>query len=164
MILILSLIFSVLCADDAPIKNIVSEQLKNEQEVILKNKIWLSHLETELKKYIKDGMVEKENCVRQNIATLRTIDYSYNWVLEGLKGLNTSEVRMNLIESLDRVKYLNKLFSDRTLKIEECNLKYTKNVVEPGNEMIKYNVGYKKDITRDLAIPEEYQGARAPFR
>jgi len=150
---------------DSIIVNVLSEQISREEDRVIRNRALLAYLEGKLKKYVKDGIIEKEDCIRQNISALRTIDYAYTWALEQLKDADVKEVRMKLIETLDRAKYLNKMFADRTLKIEECNLKYAKNSLAPGNEMIKYVVSYRKEpIKNELIIPEEYQAARSPFR
>lgn len=151
--------------NDKVMKALIAVQIKDEEDMVISNRAWLKHLEEELKMFVKNGIVEEEDCIRQNISALRAIDHSYNWVLDQLKDIDTNEIRLGLIEKLDRVEYLNKMFADRALRIEECNLKYAKNDAGSGNEIIKYSVGHKKEpVRRELLIPEEYKAARSPFR
>ena len=151
--------------DNDVVRELIIEQIQKEEEKILKNRVLLHNLEISLNNAIERGMVEKEKCIRQSITSLRTINYVYNWVLNQIEKMDYSNVRLSSVESMDRIKYLNKLFMDVNYKIDDCYLKNIKTGLVGTNEMTKYAVDRRSDIIKqDLVVKEEYKAARCPFR
>jgi len=146
--------------------NIISQEITREEDKILRNKAVLKNTENELGLTRRHGLVEKENCIRQGVSALRMIDYVYNWILEQVKNTKYDDIKLSTIQKLDRMRYLNKMFTDNTLKIEECKFKISVRNKDFKNEMINDRTAdVKKDPIRvDIAIPEDYPAARAPFR
>ena len=152
--------------NDKVFLNILSQEVGREEDKILRNKAVLKNTENDLDLTIKHGLVEKESCIRQGVSSLRTIDYVYNWVLEQVKGIKYDDVKLSTIQILDRMRYLNKMFTDNTLSIEECKFKITARNKDFKNEMIndRSAENKKEAIKVDVAIPEDYPAARVPFR
>jgi hypothetical protein len=145
--------------------DILSQEMKKEKSKIIRNKVILKNTEEDLIMTVKHGLVEKELCVRQGISSLRTMDYAYNWMLEQTENLKFDDVKLNSIRALNRMRHMNKMFSDRTLKIEECKLKLLAKSKDMKNEMISDRADTKVKITNDeLGIPYDYPAARSPFR
>ena len=152
--------------NDKVFLNILFQEVGREEDKILRNKAVLKNMESDLDLTIKNGLVEKELCIRQGVSALRSIDYVYNWVLEQIKAIKYDDVKLSTIQTLDRMRYLNKMFTDNTLKIEECKFKITAKNKDLKNEMINDRPSEtKKDAIRvDVTIPEDYPAARVPFR
>ena len=86
-------------------------------------------------------------------------------MLNQIETMNYDEVRLGTIESVDRIKYINKLFMDINYRIDDCYLKNVKVTIAGSNDMTKYAVDNRSDIIRQsLSVPEEFQAARSPFR
>lgn len=151
--------------DNDAVKDLLLEQVQKEEEIIKKNRVLLHNREVALNNAIERGIVDKEKCIRQSISALRTINHVYNWMLNQIETMNYDEVRLSTIESVDRVKYINKLFMDINYRIDDCYLKNVKVTIAGSNEMTKYAVDNRSDIIRQsLSVPEEFQAARSPFR
>ncbi len=151
--------------DDKVFLDILSQEIKIEENKIIRNKVILKNTEQDLDLTIRHGLTEKEFCIRQGISALRTIDYVYNWILEQVSTVKYEQVKLSTIETLDRMRNLNKIFSDRTLRIEECKLKISAKVKNLKNEMISDRVDTKMDVIKNnVEIPVDYPAARAPFR
>ena len=152
--------------DDRIFLDILSQEMGREEGKVLRNKAVLKNTESDLEMTIKHGLIEKESCIRQGVSALRTIDYAYNWVLQQIKSVKYEEVKLSTIQVLDRMRYLNKMFADKTLKIEECKFKISAKNKDFKNEMINDSTtDTKKDAIKvDIAIPEDYPGTRSPFR
>ena len=85
--------------------------------------------------------------------------------MEQVSTVKYEQVKLSTIETLDRMRNLNKIFSDRTLRIEECKLKISAKVKNLKNEMISDRVDTKMDVIKNnVEIPVDYPAARAPFR
>ena len=151
--------------NDKAFLDLLSQEMGREQNKVIRNKMVLKNTEKELDMIVKHGLVEKEFCIRQEISALRTIDYVYNWMLEQVRDVNYNEVKLNAIRVLDRMRHLNKMFADRTLKIEECKLKLSAKSNDMKNEIISDRYNTKVDVTNsELEIPYDYPAARNPFR
>ncbi|MEI6092804.1 MAG: hypothetical protein WCQ47_03885 [bacterium] len=151
--------------NDTVFIDIVSQEMAKEEKNILRNKIVLNKTEKDLDLTIKYGLLEQEQCIRQSVSSLRAVAYVYNWVLEEIKNRQYDEVRLSMIQTLDRIRNLNKVFTDRTLKIEECKLQISTRNRNLKNEMINDRIDTKIDPIRvDVDIPEDYPAARYPFR
>jgi hypothetical protein len=151
--------------DDKVFLDLLSQEMEKEQNKVIRNKMVLKNTEKELDTIVKHGLVEKEFCIRQEISSLRTIDYVYNRMLEQAADVKYSEVKLNVIQVLDRMRHLNKMFADRTLKMEECKLKLSANSNNMKNEIISDRYNTKIDVTKnELEIPYDYPAARNPFR
>jgi hypothetical protein len=141
------------------------EQVKKEEEKIMKNRVLLHNLEVDLSNFMERGLVEKEKCIRQSISALRTINYVYNWMLNQIDSMNYDDIRLRTIENIDRIKYLNKLFMDINYRINDCYLVNINTGITGTNEVTKYAVDNRSEIIRrSLSVPEDFQAARSPFR
>ena len=146
-------------------KDLLYEQVKKEEEKIMKNRVLLHNLEVDLTNVMERGLIEKEKCIRQSISALRTINYVYNWMLNQIDSMNYDDIRLRSIENIDRIKYLNKLFMDINYRIDDCYLKNINTGIAGSNEMTKYAIDNRSEIIRrNLSVPEEFQAARSPFR
>ncbi|MCX6111806.1 MAG: hypothetical protein NTY22_00745 [Proteobacteria bacterium] len=151
--------------NDRAFLDILSQEIVREENKILKNKAVLKNTEDDLGVTVKHGLTEKELCIRQDVSVLRTVDYVYNMVLEQVKDVKYNEVKLNTIQILDRMRYLNKIFADKTLRIEECKFRISAKNKDFKNEMISNRIDTKIDVIKaDIEIPEDYPAARAPFR
>lgn len=147
------------------VKDLLFEQVQKEEEIIKKNRVLLHDREVTLSDAMESGIVDKEKCIRQSISALRTINHVYNWMLNQIETMNYEEIRLGTIESVDRIKYINKLFMDINYRIDDCYLKNVKATIAGTNEMTKYAVDNRSNIIRQsLSVPEEFQAARSPFR
>jgi len=147
------------------VKDLLFEQVQKEEEIIKKNRVLLHNREVSLSNAMDSGIVDKERCIRQSISALRTINHVYNWMLNQIETMNYDDIRLGTIESVDRIKYINKLFMDINYKIDDCYLKNIKVGLTGSNEMTKYAVDNRPDVIRQsLSVPEEFQAARSPFR
>lgn len=147
------------------VKDLLFEQVAKEEETIKKNRVLLHNREVSLSNAMESGIVDREKCIRQSISALRTINHVYNWMLNQIETLNYDDIRLNTIESVDRIKYINKLFQDINYRIDDCFLKNVKVTIAGSNEMTKYAVDNRLNIIRQsLSVPEEFQAARSPFR
>ena len=151
--------------DDTIFLDILSQEMAKEEKNILRNRAILSNTEKDLDLTIKYGLLEQEQCIRQTISSLRSIAYVYNWILEEINIIEYNEVRLSMIQTLDRIRNLNRVFADRTLKIEECKLQISTRNRNLKNEMINDRVDFKADpVKANIGIPEDYPAARSPFR
>ena len=147
------------------VKDLLFEQVQKEQETIKKNRVLLHNREIALSNAADSGIVDREKCIRQGISALRTINHVYNWMQNQIDTMNYSEIRLSSIESVDRMKYINKLFMDINYRIDDCYLKNVKVSLAGSNEMAKYATDNRSDIIRQsLSVPEEFQAARSPYR
>jgi len=146
-------------------KDLLYEKVKKEEENIKKNRVLLHDLEISLTNAVENGIVEKEKCIRDNISALRTINHVYNWMMNQIDSMNYAEMRLSTIESFDRIKYLNKLFTDINYRVNDCYFKNVKPGIVVPNEITKYAIDNRSGIIKQgLDVPEEYQAARSPFR
>ena len=151
--------------DNDAVKDILLEKVKKEAEIIKKNRVLLHNREVSLSNAVESGIIDKENCIRQSISALRTINHVYNWMLNQIESMNYDDTRLGTIESVDRIKYINKLFMDINYRIDDCYLKNIKVTIAGSNEMAKYAVDNRSDVIKQgLSVPEEFEAARSPFR
>ena len=147
------------------VKDLLFEQVQKETETIKKNRILLHNREIALSDAIESGIVDREKCIRQSISALRTINHVYSWMLNQVETMNYEETRLSTIESVDRIKYINRLFMDINYRIDDCYLKNIKVTIAGSNEITKYAVDNRSDVIKQgLSVPEEFQAARSPFR
>ena len=147
------------------VRDLLFEQVQKEEEIIKKNRVLLHNREIALSNAMESGIIDRERCIRQSISALRTINHVYNWMLNQIETMNYEDTRLSTIESVDRLKYINKLFMNINYRIDDCYLNNVKVTIAGSNEMTKYAVDNRSDVIRQsLSVPEEFQAARSPFR
>jgi hypothetical protein len=86
-------------------------------------------------------------------------------MLNQIDSMNYDDIRLQTIDNIDRIKYLNKLFMDINYRIDDCYLRDVSKGVVGTNEVTKYAIDNRSEIIRrTLSVPEEFQAARSPFR
>jgi hypothetical protein len=151
-------------AKDDVLRDLFYVHLDRERRKVEKNRMLLKYLEKDLVSIIDSGMIEDETCVREGISVLRTVNYVYDWVFKQLTVMEDKEMRLAILDDLQRVRYLNKLFSNTYLNIEECRLRSGKRKIE-NKELIKDIMEAKVDRIKDrLSIEEEFKASMSPFR
>jgi hypothetical protein len=139
-------------------------QLEREQRKIQKNSMLLNYIEEQLLLCINTGRVDEEKCIREGISQLRTIKYVYQWADIQLKNMKDKSIRYSIFNDLERIRYLNKMFSDTYLSIEECRIKSTRDQ-DFKTELLKdINENRIEAVKKEITIKEENKAAIVPFR
>ncbi|MBN1113721.1 MAG: hypothetical protein JXA66_00120 [Oligoflexia bacterium] len=149
---------------DGLIHDLFGQELEREQRKLQKNRTQLKYLEDNLRKSIVTGMVEDEQCIRSGISILRTVNYVYDWADEQLKDLAEKKIRLSHLDDLVRVRYLNSIYSNSYLAIEECRLQKSRSRIADREMSKDVSDAKVEKLKEGIAVPEHYPATIAPFR